>query len=225
MEFKKADKTKIPNIATYIKEFFYTTPDDGYPYVLWIGCDSIYLKGKKKSEFVIVVCFYKWKRGAHIVHRRIHLKTKSILDRLWKEVELSKEVADFLKDQGILTMKTIRRDKRSLMPEPIHKFLLSQKTHDHNSNPVFEEKTQFLPHLMRKDEKNEGSSIVQANCVDFRIDIDFNSKEADHKGKPLESNKLHDSAIYYIEGFGYQCIAKPDAFAATYAANDLLKKK
>lgn len=202
MEFKNANNVKIANIATYIKEYFFNA-DINEPHVLWIGCDSTY-KGKKHSEYAVAVCIYKWGRGCHVVHKKYTFKTTSIQDRLWKEVELCVEVAEFLKKENVFIQKSITRDKRSLMPQEIFYGYAKPGTF-----AEWETKQQYIPNLK--------------NCIDFRIDIDFNSKVTDHKGKPLESNKLHDSAIYYVEGMGYQCVAKPDAFAATYAADKLLK--
>lgn len=201
MEFKKADGTKIENVAVYIKEFFFKHTNDDNPYVLWVGCDSVY-KGKSTSEYIVAICFYQWGRGAHVIHRKYTLKTTDILDRLWKEVELTVEVAEFLRKENVFVQKLIKRDKDSLMPEAIF------KSFSKNKYPNWEEKIHYVPAFM--------------NCLDFRVDVDFNSKYTDHKGKVLESNKLHDSAIYYVEGMGYQCVAKPSAFAATYAAHSLL---
>ena len=62
------------------------------------------------------------------------------------------------------------------------------------------------------------------NCFDFRIDIDFNSREKSDKGRLNKSHRLHSSAIYHVKGLGFNCVAKPDAFAATYAAHSLLSK-
>lgn len=193
-DYKKEDGTKILDVAAYVKSFFFKANDNDN-YVLWIGCDSKYLK-HGLSEYIVVICFYKWGKGAHVIHRRVKLKTASILDRLWKEVELSVELAEHLRKENIFVMKSIKREKSTSIPEIIWNLNKS------NKGIIFIESQQYLPNFM--------------NCVDFKIDVDFNGKSM------YESNKLHDSAVYFINGLGYHCMAKPSAFAATYAANNLL---
>ena len=100
MQFKKFDGTTIDNVSEYVKQYFRDNP--GFDYDLFVGCDSLPAVNKV-TTFVVVVVIYKRGKGAHIIYSKVKDKTKlPIMSRLWKEVEISVEVAGELKAGGVL---------------------------------------------------------------------------------------------------------------------------
>lgn len=67
---------------------------------IYVGCDS---QNKKRYSYYVVVIAYRYgQKGAHYIYSRYRVpKIRDRWSRLWKEVELSKQVADKLRDSGI----------------------------------------------------------------------------------------------------------------------------
>ena len=210
MEFKTHTKDVIKDVAKYITQ--YCTENQDCDMEIWVGCDSERRRGKS-AEYAVALCFYRYNeyenevknadgtsdlriikvgKGAHVIHRKEFKKITGagtdiddfVRKRLWGEVELSFEVAEYLKKMNLLK---------------------KEKT-DEYYKPIWDHVKKFLIH------------------------IDFNGKAGGvmKRGKKVRSTKkntsndLYDSAIWESRRLGYDCIAKPDGFAATYAADNLL---
>ena len=105
MKFKKVDGTVIEDVAKYLKEYIMSR--DGEIDIM-IGCDSL-PKAYRTATYTTVIAIYTVGKGAHLIFQReTRVKTKSLVDRLWLEVEKSLAIAQFLKEQGVLDIKKIR---------------------------------------------------------------------------------------------------------------------
>jgi len=105
MKFKKVDGTVITDVAKYLKE--YIASRDGEVDVM-IGCDSL-PKAYKTATYTTVIAVYTVGKGAHIIfNRETRVKTKSLIDRLWQEVEKALAVAQYLQKEGVLDIKNVK---------------------------------------------------------------------------------------------------------------------
>ena len=165
-EFKKHDGTSTGDVAQYIKNYIDNMEYGDFQ--LFIGCDSLPPK-RMSTTFVVVVVVYRIGKGAHVIHQRFvehDRKYKQTWDRLWREVELSVDVAKHLRDSGLLEIDTKMKKLKSL-------------------------------------------------TLDIHIDINPN--------KEFLSNKVYQAATGYIKGCGFDWHAKPEAPAASYAADHICR--
>jgi predicted RNase H-related nuclease YkuK (DUF458 family) len=155
-KFKTRQGAIIDDIKTYVANWIVDKPD----IKIYIGCDSQRTEGS--VHYAVSICMYNPGKGGHIVDRKttypadktFESKNKEVIfERLWKEVEMSVEVADQLKD---LNAKII-------------------------------------------------------------IHCDYNSDQSEL------SNRLYGAGIGYAMDLGYEAEGKPNAFAATYAADNAVR--
>lgn len=192
MRFFKQEKRRevvIPDIATYIIQYLRNKPID-IDWEIWVGCDS-QKSYSNLASYTTAICFYKLFNGAHVVYRtdkreiikvaRTKGKDKEaknnrkgqILDRLWKEVEISAELGEYLIKTGVL----IR-----------------------NGAPYY-----FFPNGNRK--------------IPFIIDVDFSILDE------CDSSLLYKAAGGYLTEKGFQWRLKPTSYAASYAADHIVRGK
>lgn len=95
--FKKFGGEEIQDLGLYVRNYML----DHENVVLSVGCDSD--EHKRQDLYAIAVCFYHIGCGGHIVFKRewvpkknVGRKISHVEERLWKEVERSKAVADYL---------------------------------------------------------------------------------------------------------------------------------
>ena len=159
LKFKKIDGTHINDIAEYIKEYIKMSDCD---IDIMIGCDSL-PKKYRRSTYTTVIAIYKIGKGAHVVYNREHnVKTNGLIDRLWEEVERSIQIAQHLKNEGVMSIKNVR-------------------------------------------------------ALDIHLHLDVNEQEQH------DSNVIMKSAIGYVTSMGFKCSIKPDAPAASYAADKICR--
>jgi len=168
MEFKKRGGEKIPDVVQYIKDYLAHEPGT---FDIAIGCDSKPPKGFH-IEFYNVIVLHRTidgvGRGGHAIYRKIRttsfLGTRKlqIMNRLWKEIEISIETAKELEKAGVFDSEKL-------------------------------------------------------NSFKINIHIDCNT---DNK---FDSNPVYESAVGYVKSYGYECNAKPYAWAASYVADALTR--
>ena len=59
--------------------------------------------------------------------------------------------------------------------------------------------------------------ISKVKAIDVQLHLDIN-KHSEH-----ESNKVHDNAVGYVNALGFDCHTKPDAPAASFAADHICR--
>jgi len=57
------------------------------------------------------------------------------------------------------------------------------------------------------------------NIVEYDMHLDFN------KEKEFKSNEMYDWAIGWVRGCGFPCTPKPEAYAASYAADKIVRRE
>ena len=83
-------------LVSYIREWMEVNPG----HRIYIGCDS-QNKGRSTTYATVVVLHYHT-GGGHVLYRRDKIeKITSSFERLWKEVELSVDVANLLINSGL----------------------------------------------------------------------------------------------------------------------------
>lgn len=110
IQFKSLTDHGNIDLIPYLKKYIEEHPTDK----VYIGTDS--QNQKDKSIFGIVVVFHKNNKGGHVLYGKLILpKFKEKLERLWKEVELSLELAKYMMDQEVCIPDEIHVD---LNPDP-----------------------------------------------------------------------------------------------------------
>jgi len=103
--FKKIDKTKIKDLKEYILELLssHRAQVAGNKMRIAIGTDSKFhpKKGRWSVSYGTVIAFTFGNSGTHLIMRKmmIHGEGKlSMFDRLWKEVELTVELGQWIRE-------------------------------------------------------------------------------------------------------------------------------
>jgi predicted RNase H-related nuclease YkuK (DUF458 family) len=113
MEFRKLSDNQAVDLVSYVKEYLTTHPN----HEIYIGCDS--QNAKRDTRYGVVVVLYAKGKGGHVLYAK---DTKALVrdrfTRLWGEVELSIEIATFLRSSGIDRTLFIDLD---LNPDPKYK--------------------------------------------------------------------------------------------------------
>jgi predicted RNase H-related nuclease YkuK (DUF458 family) len=94
--FKSLSNEKVVDLIPYLKEKLSASDD----IKIYIGTDSQNIGGK--TVYASVIVLHYGNRGAHVVYSR--MKVERIRERfakLWKEVEISMEVAQYLREHDI----------------------------------------------------------------------------------------------------------------------------
>ena len=69
---------------------------------LYVGCDSQSMGSK--TVYAIVIVLHYGNNGGHVLYSKMNFeRIRDSFSRLWKEVEMSLEVARFLESEGIRT--------------------------------------------------------------------------------------------------------------------------
>jgi predicted RNase H-related nuclease YkuK (DUF458 family) len=98
------------DLLSYVKAWMDQNPG----HKIYIGCDS-QNKGRSTTYATVIVLHYP-SGGGHVLYRKDKIeKVASSFERLWKEVELSVEVANLLIDSGLGKPDSIDVD---LNPDP-----------------------------------------------------------------------------------------------------------
>ncbi len=95
MEWRKLENGERVDLHDYLTQWFEKNKD----HKLYIGCDSH--NTSKNTTFAVVVVLHKGNGGHVLYHRLTVPRLQSKHERLWKEVELSAEVAQTIMEYGI----------------------------------------------------------------------------------------------------------------------------
>ena len=113
MEFNILQSNQKVDVESYVKQYFESYPEAQ----IMIGCDS-QNKGAD-TVYGIVLVLYREGKGGHVLYRKDRMpRIKERWLRLWKEVELSVELANYLVSQGLPKARWIDVD---LNPDPRYK--------------------------------------------------------------------------------------------------------
>jgi predicted RNase H-related nuclease YkuK (DUF458 family) len=109
-KFKSLTDSKPVDLVPYLKEKLAEAEDIN----IYIGCDS--QNHGNNTIYASVIVLHYGTRGGHVLYSREKVsRIRDSFTRLWKEVETSLEVAQFLTENGIQRAKYIDID---LNPDP-----------------------------------------------------------------------------------------------------------
>jgi predicted RNase H-related nuclease YkuK (DUF458 family) len=104
-EFRRLyDREKV-EIVEYLKQKIEENPETE----IYIGCDS--QTHRRTTTYAIVVVLHYRGAGGHVLYSKLEVPViYDLASRLWKEVELSLEVAEYLLEKGVKKAKYIDID-------------------------------------------------------------------------------------------------------------------
>ncbi len=115
--FRVLGKNKLViDLVPYVNEYVRNNPDTE----IQIGCDSQPIGGV--INYALVLVLYNKGKGGHVLYTKIHVKREKGIKnktqdfiKLWREVELSLALAEYLRMSGCKKVKYIDLD---LNPDP-----------------------------------------------------------------------------------------------------------
>jgi predicted RNase H-related nuclease YkuK (DUF458 family) len=218
INFKKLGGEFIEDLGEYVKEYVLNHPGVS----IYIGCDSDEVNAYTFC-YVSTICFYDEfkKDGVHYIFSREFVESKrkmitktgdekedkkkvkeakqdNIFNKIWGEVERLAEIGIYLDNAltGVINQMSIDDLKKRGLKS--HQTRLVNIDVDINPDPGLE-----IP------------SDLKGKSVEIRKYTD------EHKNKlgRNRSNLLYDASRSYLEGLGFRTRFKPNAWAATVAAD------
>lgn len=108
--FRRLQDRTVIDLVPYVKQKLSERDD----IKIYIGTDS--QNHKRKSHYALVVVLHYGNNGGHVLyHKEIVPRIRDRFSRLWKEVEMSMELAQYLEAQGLPKATYIDLD---LNPDP-----------------------------------------------------------------------------------------------------------
>ena len=216
--FKKLGGEFIENLGEYVREYVRNHPGVS----VYIGCDSDEVNASTLC-YVSTICFYDELRkdGVHYIFSREFVdsrrklitrtgdvkedkkkvkeaKQDNIFNKIWGEVERLAEIGFYLEDvlADVITPMTIAELKKKGLSS--HQDKLVNLDVDINPDPGLD-----IP------------SDLRGKASEIKKYIEENK----HRSGRNKSNLLYDAARAYLEGVGFRTRFKPNAWAATVAAD------
>jgi predicted RNase H-related nuclease YkuK (DUF458 family) len=216
--FKKLGGEFIENLGEYVREYVRNHPGVS----VYIGCDSDEVNASTLC-YVSTICFYDELRkdGVHYIFSREFVdsrrklitrtgdvkedkkkvkeaKQDNIFNKIWGEVERLAEIGFYLEDvlADVITPMTIAELKKKGLSS--HQDKLVNLDVDINPDPGLD-----IP------------SDLRGKASEIKKYIEENK----HRSGRNKSNLLYDAARAYLEGIGFRTRFKPNAWAATVAAD------
>lgn len=210
--FKRFGGDYIPDIIEYIRDYIKNDPTS----TITVGCDSI--QKRRKTTYAVTIMLYNTdiKNGAHVVFFRESVpKVRDNQERLFKEAQylhdigtyLDKELSEFYERKDLTEMEMKR-----------YKFHLLKCAGEYSHVPVHREEDVMRNLVLSPEDK------LIPRLVDLHVD--FNPVEGSINEKGISKNRsypAYKSYVPWLRGMGFRTWAKPMAFAATSAADLLLK--
>lgn len=210
--FKKFGGDYIPDIIEYIKEFVENDPTA----TITVGCDSI--QKRRKTVYANTIMLYNSdiKKGAHVVFFRESCpKIRDNQDRLYREAQWLHDLGTYLDKE--LSEFYVRKDLTENEMKRYKYHLLKCKG-EYSDVEVHQEDDVMKNLILTPLDK------LTPRLVDLHVD--FNPFEGNINEKGVRKNKSYAAYKAYspwLRGLGFRTWAKPQAFAATSAADLLLK--
>ena|ERR1035437_8553165 len=208
--FKKFSGEYITDIIEYIKE--YTKNDPAV--TIAVGTDSI--QKRIKTTYAVTIMMYNSdiRNGAHVVFFRESCpKIRDTNERLDREAMLAYEVSEYLNEE--LSKFYVREDLTEYERKS-YKFHLLKCAGEYQNVAGFDEYRLVNALPLTQDEK-----IREYKLVDLHLDF---NPSAGLTGRN-KSNSAYKKHAPWIRGVGYRTYVKNIAYAATSAADLLLKDK
>lgn len=210
-KFKKFGGEQIPDVIEYIREIMEREPGS----VVSVGCDSIQVR--RRTIYAVTVMIYdtEVKKGAHVVFFRESCpKIRETQERLYKEAQFLHDVGTWINDE--LEKAGVTRDLPELEKRK-YKYHL-QKCAGEYANVELHNEEAVVRNLIMTD-----GDLMDTKVIDLHVDFNPFESSQYEKGHRNKSFIAYKSYVPWLRGLGYRVWAKPMAFAATSAADLLLK--
>jgi predicted RNase H-related nuclease YkuK (DUF458 family) len=205
--FKKFGGEMIPDIIEYLKKFLEKDPTS----TITIGCDSIQMR--RKTTYAITIMLYNtdFKKGAHVVFfRESCAKIRDTQSRLYKEAQYLHDVGVYVNDE---LSKFYKRIDLTDLERKRYKYHLLK------SIGQYENVERHLEDDVMKNLILTGDDKMDFKLVDLHID--FNPFPGNSNRN--KSYIAYRSYVPWLRGLGFRVWGKPMSFAASNAADLLLK--
>jgi predicted RNase H-related nuclease YkuK (DUF458 family) len=209
-KFKKFGGEQIPNVIEYLKELIINQPT----LTITVGCDSI--QRRRNTTYAVTIMIYNndIRNGAHVIFFRESLpKIKNNIERLDKESIYAYNVAEFLHNE--LSEFYVRKDitERQLK---LYKYHTLKK----DGFPDIKDVDSYIDNIFL----TQGDLTQEYKLVDIHLDYNPYEGKKDSRGySKNRSNTSYKSQIPWIRSLGYRVFCKNIAYAASSAADLLLK--
>jgi predicted RNase H-related nuclease YkuK (DUF458 family) len=210
-KFKRFGGEYIPDVIEYLKDVMEKEPGS----IISIGCDSIQVRRRTIYAVTIMVYNNVIRRGAHVVFFRESCpKIRETQERLYKEAQYVHDVGTYINDALVeagFTRELTDLDKKN------YKYHLLKSEGEYSHVELHNEENVVKNLILTDAEK------LDMKVVDLHVDFNpFESSQYD-KGHRNRSYVAYKSYVPWLRGLGFRVWAKPSAFAATSAADLLLK--
>jgi predicted RNase H-related nuclease YkuK (DUF458 family) len=216
--FKKFGGEKIPDVVNYILDYIKENP---YA-TISLGCDSV--QRRRKTVYAITIMFYSIsiKKGAHIIYFRDNInKIRDNFDRLAKEAEFILNIAEWLNKE--LQGNYARLDLSDI-EQKRYKYHLAKCNGEFSHVSVTNDDVVIKNLTLTDEDKVKDFKLIDLhldyNAFDGGLEIKGKDKV---KGVKNKSNIAYKAWVAGIRGMGYRVFVKPSSFAASSAADLLLK--
>lgn len=209
--FKKFGGEQIPDVIEYIREIMEREPGS----VVSVGCDSIQVR--RRTIYAVTVMIYdtEVKKGAHVVFFRESCpKIRETQERLYKEAQYLNDVGTWINDE--LEKVGVTRNLPELENRK-YKYHL-QKCAGEYTNVELHNEEALVRNLVMTD-----ADLIDNKVIDLHVDFNPFESSQYEKGHRNKSFVAYKSYVPWLRGLGFRVWAKPMAFAATSAADLLLK--
>jgi len=211
-KFKKFGGQYIPDVIEYLREYIEKEPG----VTITVGCDSI--QKRRKTIYAMTIMLYNTdiRNGAHVIfYRESHTKVRDNQERLYKEAQYVYDIGMYLDKE--LSSFYSRQDLTEI----------NHKRYKYHLLRCAGEYTHVEPH--REEGVIKNLSLKPSDMVNFRLvdlHVDFNPVEGNINEKGISKNKsyfAYKSYVPWLRGTGFRTWSKPLSYAATTAADLLLK--
>lgn len=210
--FKRFGGDHIPDIIEYIKDYIKNDPTA----TVTVGCDSI--QKRRRTTYAITLMLYNTdiRNGAHVVFFRESCpKIRDNQERLFKEAQYLHDIGSYLDKE--LSEFYVRKDLTELEMKR-YKYHLLKCAGEYSHVPPHQEEVVMKNLILLPEDK------LEPRLVDLHVD--FNPVEGTINEKGVSKNRsytAYKSYVPWLRGMGFRTWAKPMAYAATSAADLLLK--
>jgi len=206
--FKRFGGEFIEDIHDYLCEFINDEPG----ITISIGNDSKQRRRRTMYANTVMLYNHDIKNGAHVVFFRESIpKVYDTFNRLYKEAEFMLELGNYLQER---LEPFYERQDLTLDERRRYKLHILREEGQYRNVSGYEEQL-LLKNLHLTDaEKNQQYKLVD-------IHLDFNYEEGEDSRN--KSYKAFKAATPWLRSQGFRVWSKPNAFAATSAADLLLK--
>jgi predicted RNase H-related nuclease YkuK (DUF458 family) len=213
-KFKKFGGEFIPDIIEYLRECIDRDPD----ITISLGCDSV--QRRRKTVYAITLMIYNTdiRNGAHVVFFRENiLKVRDNFERLHKEADYVHQIGEFLEEE--LSKFYVRKDL-SDYERKRYKYHVAKCNGEYSHVSHFNEDG-FID---RNIVITQADLSMPTKLVDIHVDFNPFEGSKDQKGNVKNrSNLSYKAYVPWLRGMGFRVWAKPLSYAATSAADLLLK--